>query len=81
MSVSGSFGTGSHMRSAITFSGLNPGRTFSKSAKLRSSNPAAIISTSESANSVTTSTRRVRACSPESDVPRAPSFSAVVKSN
>ena len=38
----------------MTFSGSNPRRTLYKSQKLRNSRPAAISSTSESANSVTT---------------------------
>ena len=48
-----------------TFCGLNPSGTVNKSQKLRSRRPAAIISANDRANSVTTSTRRVRVCSPE----------------
>ena len=80
MSLSGSFGTGSHVRTAITLWGLNPGRTFNKSQKLRSSRPAAIISTRDRANSVTINTRRVRACSPEQVEPRASCLSIGIKS-
>ena len=65
MSILVSFGYGILVLIAITCSGLNPSRTFNKSQKLCSKRPAAIMSTRESANSVTTNTRRVRACSRE----------------
>src|SRR5271163_3605943 len=61
---------GSHIRTAITLCGLKPGRTFSKSQKLCSNRPATIINTRDKANSVTTSARRVRACSAEPVEPR-----------
>src|SRR5438477_498606 len=70
MSVFGSLGLGNHNCTDITRCGLNPSGALYKSQKLRTSKPAATISTSDSANSVTTSTRSVRVCSVERFDPR-----------
>ena len=62
-----SFGYGSLVRTVMTPVGSNPSGTLSKSWKLRSNRPAAIINTTDSAHSATTSAGRRRACRPEFD--------------
>src|SRR5205814_10092929 len=75
----GSLGAGNLVRTIITFCGLNPSCTLSRSQKLRRRRPAATISTKDKANSVMTRPRRVRARSADPVEARPSCLSAWIK--